>query len=111
MKQSGWLMAASALVASATWALAGTDYRAAVLRVDAPGPLPISRLDLPPDDLGFAGAELATADNATTGAFMQQKFTTETVKATPDTAAAEMQKLLDAGVWWIVVMADADTTV
>ena len=82
-----------------------------MVRVDAPGPLPISRLDLPPDDLGFAGAKLGTADNATTGSFMKQTFTVETVAATPETAAAEMQKLVDAGVWWIVVMADADTTV
>ena len=42
---------------------------------------------------------------------MQQTFTTETVVATPETAEAEMRRLLDAGIWWIVVMADADTTV
>ena len=103
MNTGGWLLAASALVASTTWAAADTEYRAAVLRVDVPGPLPISRLDLPPDDLGFAGAVLGTADNATTGSFMQQTFATETVAATPETAEAEMQKLIDAGVWWIVV--------
>ena len=111
MQRCGLVLAAVALVASATGAAAETEYRAAVLRVDAPGPMPISRLDLPPDDLGFAGAALGTADNATTGSFMQQTFTTETVVATPETAEAEMRRLLDAGVWWIVVMADADTTV
>lgn len=112
MKTSGWLLAAAALCASATWAAAETEYRAAVLRVDVPNrPLPISRLDEPPADLGFAGATLATADNATTGAFMKQKFTTETVTATPETAEAEMRKLVDAGVWWIVVLADGPTTV
>ena len=110
MKKSGWLLVATGLVASAAGAAAETEYRAAVLRVDAPGPMPISRLDLPPDDLGFAGAALGTADNATTGSFMKQKFTTETVLATPETAEAEMQRLVDAGVWWIVVLADADTT-
>jgi ABC transporter substrate binding protein (PQQ-dependent alcohol dehydrogenase system) len=110
MKSSGALLAA-AFVASATWAAAETEYRAAVLRVDSHGAMPISRLDLRPDDLGFAGAELGTADNATTGSFMQQKFTTEMVVATPETAEAEMQKLVDAGIWWIVVLADADTTV
>jgi ABC transporter substrate binding protein (PQQ-dependent alcohol dehydrogenase system) len=112
MKKSGWLLAMVALGASAGWAAAETEYRAAVLRVDEPNrPLPISRLDEPPADLGFAGAELGTADNATTGSFMQQKFTTEMVTATPETAEAEMQKLVDAGVWWIVTLADADTTV
>src|SRR5689334_18143665 len=30
-------------------------------------PLPVSLLDLPPADLGVAGAKLATADNNTTG--------------------------------------------
>jgi ABC transporter substrate binding protein (PQQ-dependent alcohol dehydrogenase system) len=111
MRMSGWAAATAALVASATWAAAETEYRAAVLRVDTPGPMPISRLDLPPDDLGFAGAALGTADNATTGSFMQQTFVTETVVATPETAEAEMQKLIDGGVWWIVTLADAPTTV
>lgn len=93
-------------------ALAEVEYRAAVLRVDDPAaPLPISRLDLRPADLGFAGAALGTADNATTGGFMGQTFTTETVAATPDTAEAEMQKLLDDGVPYIVTLADAATTV
>lgn len=93
-------------------ALAEVEYRAAVLRVDDPAaPLPISRLDLRPADLGFAGALLGNADNATTGSFMGQVFTTETVSATPDTVEAEMQKLLDAGVPYIVTMADAETTV
>jgi ABC transporter substrate binding protein (PQQ-dependent alcohol dehydrogenase system) len=111
MKSSGWLLAAAVLGASASWAAAETEYRAAVLRVDTPGPLPISRLDLPPDDLGFAGALLGTADNATTGSFMQQSFVTDTIVASPETAEAEMQTLVDAGVWWIVVLADAGTTV
>ena len=116
MKTCGWLLAVSALVAGVPWAPMaaaqdGIEYRAAVLRVDAPGPMPISRLDLPPDDLGFAGASLGTADNATTGSFMQQTFLAEMVAATPETVEAEMQELLDAGVWWIVTLADAETTV
>lgn len=102
--------AIAALIAVAAGAAPAAEYRAAVLRVDAPGPQPISRLDLPPDDLGFAGAQLGTADNATTGGFMGQTFVTETVRATPDTAEAEMARLLDAGVWWIVTMADEATT-
>ena len=110
MRRCG-LVLAVALVACAAGAAAETEYRAAVLRVDTPGPMPISRLDLPPEDLGLAGAALGTADNATTGSFMGQKFTTETVVATPETAEAEVRRLLDAGVWWIVVLADADTTV
>ena len=112
MTRSRWPLALAVLVASASWASAETEYRAAVLRVDVPNlPLPISRLDAPPADLGFAGAVLATADNATTGAFTGQTFTADTIVATPETAAAEMRALVDAGVWWIVVLADGPTTV
>ncbi|MDH2328887.1 ABC transporter substrate-binding protein [Cereibacter sp. SYSU M97828] len=103
-------VAFAALVAFGQPALA-QEIVAAVIRVDKPGPLPISRLDLMPDDLGFAGGTLGTADNATTGGFMGQTFTTLEVRATPETAEAEMQKLLDAGVRFIVTLADADTTV
>lgn len=92
-------------------AIADVEYRAAVLRVDTPGPMPISRMDLAPDDLGFAGAELGTADNTTTGGFMGQTFTTDMVVATPETVETEMQKLLDAGVTYVVTLADAGTTV
>ena len=92
-------------------AWAEVTYRAAVIRVDAPGPLPISRLDLRPDDLGFAGATLATADNMTTGAFTGQVFETVTVVATPETYEAEMARLLDDGIFFVVTLADAATTV
>lgn len=91
-------------------ALAETTYKATVIRVDRDGPLPISRLDLKPDDLGFAGATLGTADNATTGSFMGQNFVTETVAATPDTVKTDVTRLLDSGVSYLVVLADAPTT-
>ena len=56
MKGSGLLLAAALLVVVGAAAAAETEYRAAVLRVDVPNrPLPISRLDAPPADLGFAG--------------------------------------------------------
>jgi ABC transporter substrate binding protein (PQQ-dependent alcohol dehydrogenase system) len=105
------LLIAAVLAASAAWGADPVEYRAAVLRVDAPGPMPISRLDLAPDDLGFAGGELGTADNATTGSFMGQTFVMETVVASPETVEAEMQRLLDSGIWWVVTLADEATTV
>ena len=80
--------------------------RAAVLRVDVPALPPISRLDAPPDDLGFAGARLAIQDNDTTGRFMGQDFEAQEVAATTDTAGAELQKLLDQGIPFIVTLAD-----
>lgn len=84
---------------------------AAVLRIDIhPRPLPISRLDLPPDDVGFAGALLATADNNTTGSFMGQTFATEVAAAAPEEALAALDGLIANGARFVVTMADADTT-
>ncbi len=39
--------------------------------------LALSVLDVPPTDIGVAGATVAMADNNTTGSFMGQKFTLE----------------------------------
>ncbi len=83
---------------------------AAVLRVDRTGLPPISRLDLPPADLGFAGAKLAIDDNDTTGRFMGQDFSALEVTAGPDTAAAELDKILGQGIRFVVVLADDATT-
>ncbi len=84
--------------------------RAAVLRVDVPALPPISRLDAPPADLGFAGARLAIEDNDTTGRFMGQDFEAVEITATPETAAAELDKLLADGVPFIVTLADGAQT-
>lgn len=104
------LAAAGALALGlAAPARAEVEYRAAVIRVDQPGPMPISRLDLAPPDLGFAGAALGTADNATTGGFLGQKFLTDEVVATPETVEAELTRLLGEGVTFFVALADAET--
>lgn len=107
----GLLAGAAALAQpAAAQAPEPVQIRAAVLRVDDPGLPPISRLDLPPEDLGFAGARLAVEDNDTTGRFMGQDFEAEEIAATPDTAASEMDRLLSEGVQFVVVMADDATT-
>ena len=107
----GLLAGAAALAQpAAAQAPEPVQIRAAVLRVDDPGLPPISRLDLPPEDLGFAGARLAIEDNDTTGRFMGQDFEAEEIAATPDTAASEMDRLLSEGVQFVVVMADDATT-
>lgn len=84
--------------------------RAAVLRVDERRLPPISRLDLPPADLGFAGARLAIEDNDTTGRFMGQDFEAVEVTATPDTAPAELDRVIAEGIQFVVVLADDATT-
>ena len=107
------MQARSVLAAAvlAVWAQAGasaTDVPAAVLRVDYDRLLPVSRLDLPPDDLGFAGGALATADNDTTGQFTGQDYTLDTVATTPEAALDALAQLERAGHRYIVVLADRD---
>ena len=89
---------------------AAETVAAAIIRVEHPRPLPISRLDLPPADLGLAGARLATEDNNTTGRFMGQEFTLEEVTAPPEEAVAALEALLGQGVRFVATLADADTT-
>jgi ABC transporter substrate binding protein (PQQ-dependent alcohol dehydrogenase system) len=105
----GAALAVATAAAQAAAQDAGT-VAAAVLRVEHPRPLPISRLDLPPEDLGFVGGRLATADNMTTGSFMGQEFTLTEVSAPPEEAVAALQALVADGVRFVATMADADTT-
>jgi ABC transporter substrate binding protein (PQQ-dependent alcohol dehydrogenase system) len=107
------LLTGVSLMAGAAAAQQAVDpalIRAAVLRVDQAGLPPISRLDLPPADLGFAGAKLAIDDNDTTGRFMGQDFEATEVASTPENAAADMDRLLAEGIAFIVVLADDATT-
>lgn len=93
-----WSMAVSAAQA--------VDVRAAVLRIDYPSLLPISRYDLVPDDLGFAGAALADEDNNTTGGFLGHVFETELVATVPEEADAALESILGRGVDLLVVLAN-----
>ena len=83
------------------------EVRAAVLRVDYPSLLPISRYDLRTEDLAFAGAALADEDNNTTGRFMGQTYETVTVATAPETASEEMRALLEDGIRYVVLDARA----
>lgn len=86
------------------------EVKAAVIRVDNKGLLPISRLDLPPDDLGFAGAVLATEDNQTTGKFLGFDFQTETLAVTAEAAPGAIADLRARGVALIVLLANGEET-
>lgn len=67
-------------------------------------PLPLSLLDLPPKDLGVAGAKLAITDNNTTGRFMNQEFTLDTVEdSDPDKLIADVVKNVDEGQHFVLV--------
>ncbi|TVP69806.1 MAG: branched-chain amino acid ABC transporter substrate-binding protein [Rhodobacteraceae bacterium] len=113
MKIKTWLcasaLACAGFAATAVPAIASDAVRAAVLRVEHPRPLPISRLDLPPDDLGFAGGRVGTSDNATTGQFLNQVFETDYVSVPPEDAGDAMEALIADGYQFIVTMADAPT--
>lgn len=101
------LLAACALLTSAPSALA-IDVRAAVLRIDYPTLLPISRYELRPEDLGFAGAALADEDNGTTGSFLGHTYETRSVATTPEEADAALEALLSEGVDLFVILARAE---
>ncbi|MFD1696059.1 ABC transporter substrate-binding protein [Roseibium aestuarii] len=93
---------------SANTALA-LEVRAALLRVDTTGSLPISRLDLPPEDLGIAGGRLGTEDNQTTGRFTDTTYTLETRVVAPEAAVEALDELLGQGIGLVAVMADGAT--
>lgn len=94
-----------ALASLATLPAAAQEVRAAVIRVDYPSLLPLSRLDLPTEDRAFAGAALGTEDNATTGRFMGQTYETETVATPPENALAEFERLSGEGIRLFVILA------
>lgn len=82
--------------------------RVGILKVEREVPLPISRLDLPPDDLGFQGARLATDENLTTGRFTGQDYQLEEASAAPDEAAAALDALVEGGARIIVTLANGE---
>jgi ABC transporter substrate binding protein (PQQ-dependent alcohol dehydrogenase system) len=84
------------------------DVRAAVLRIDYPTLLPISRYDLRADDLGFAGAALADEDNGTTGTFLGHTYQTTTRAVAPEDADAALDALLQDGIRLFVLLANGE---
>jgi len=73
-------------------------------------PLPLSLLDLPPPDLGIAGAKLAIKDNNTTGKFMNQKFSLDVVEeADSNKLIKDVLQKVDAGAHFILADVSPDT--
>ncbi len=72
-------------------------------------PIPLSRLNVKPDDLGIAGARIASKDNNTTGKFTNQRFTLQVVDVpVGGDAVAALNKLVESGHRLILVDAPAD---
>jgi ABC transporter substrate binding protein (PQQ-dependent alcohol dehydrogenase system) len=72
-------------------------------------PIPLSRLNVKPEDLGIAGAEIALRDNNTTGKFTNQKFTLD-VERVPvgGDAVAALETLVASGHHFVLVDAPDD---
>ncbi len=79
-----------------------------ILKVERETPLPISRLDLPPENLGFQGARLATEENQTTGRFTGQDYQLNEATASPEEALDALDTLIEGGSNIIVAMATGD---
>jgi len=73
-------------------------------------PLPLSLLDLPPPDLGIAGAKLAIKDNNTTGQFLNQKFILDVIEeADAGKLIKDVVQKVDAGAHFILADVSPDT--
>jgi ABC transporter substrate binding protein (PQQ-dependent alcohol dehydrogenase system) len=72
--------------------------------------IPLSRLNVEPEDLGVAGAEIALKDNNTTGKFTKQQFTLE-VERVPigGDAVPALDRLIESGHHFILMDAPAET--
>ena len=71
--------------------------------------IPLSRLNVKPDDLGIAGAQIALKDNNTTGKFTNQAFTLD-VERVPvgGDAVAALRKLVNSGHRFVLVDAPSN---
>lgn len=76
------LQPASAQTAARPGEVAAVDIRLGYLRAYAPQ-LALSVLDVPPRDAGVAGAQVAIADNNTTGRFLGQAFSLDVAEVKP----------------------------
>ena len=73
--------------------------------------LALSVLDEPPEDIGLAGANVAIADNNTTGKFTGQNFALETVTLKPgEDITPALDKMVAEGIHYVVTdLSAADT--
>jgi ABC transporter substrate binding protein (PQQ-dependent alcohol dehydrogenase system) len=102
------LFAAAVALFLSTQMANAVEVKAAVLRIDYPSLLPISRYDLRPSDLGFAGAALADEDNGTTGSFLGHNYETLSRAVPPAEADSALEDILADGIGLIVIAARKD---
>ena len=79
------------------------------LKQEVKRPIPLSRLNVEPEDIGIAGAEIALKDNNTTGLFTKQRFDLDVERvAIGGDAVAALEKLVQSGHRFILVDAPAE---
>lgn len=87
-----------------------TTVPIAYLKQEVKRLIPLSRLNVEPEDGGIAGAEIALKDNNTTGRFTKQQFSLE-IERVPvgGDAVAALEKLVEGGRHFVLVDAPAET--
>ncbi len=108
MKRMCLSAATAVLVCGAVFPAAAQTATVAVLRIDYPSLLPLSRLDLLQEDRAFAGARVATDDNRTTGQFLGQTHELVEVATTPENAMADFQALVEDGLRLFVLVGSSE---
>ncbi len=105
-----WLAALFAI--SATSAFAETDVDIGVYWAQSDEiMLPLSRLDLPTDNLGFAGASLGIEDNQTTGSFIGLNFAEHDFSGSVEDVKAKIEADYQSGMRLFVLNAPAETQI
>ena len=82
----------------------------AFVKAERNRPLPISRLNIVPEDAGLRGAELAVKDNNTTGRFTNQHFSLSYYELPKSgDAAALIDRIVQDSIGLVLVSANAET--
>lgn len=85
-------------------------YDIVYIRESLDRPPPLSFLDLVPEGVGYAGAELAIDDNNTTGRFLKQAFILSKIESSKqDELVSALNEQIAKGVSYFIVDASADT--
>lgn len=88
---------------------AAVEISIGLIRVARDAPQPISRLDLPPEDEGAAGARLGLEDNATTGGFLGHGYALVEAETDAAGAVAALEAMLARDVRMVLAVADAES--
>lgn len=90
-------------------AAALTNVPIGYLKQEVKKVIPLSRLNVEPEDIGIAGAQIALKDNNTTGRFTKQQFTLDVAQVPiGGDAVKALETLVEAGHHYVLVDAPAE---